>query len=112
MYKAEQYGGYVQLVDRWYASSKTCHDCSWIKKDLTLADRVWQCEQCGAVHERDLNASLNIRDEALRMISDVPAVASSERKIACGAESSGSFGSETFCGEAGTKVSSTRFTTF
>src|SRR6516225_8025357 len=41
IYKAEQYGGYVQMVDRWYASSKTCHHCRWIKEDLTLADRVW-----------------------------------------------------------------------
>jgi putative transposase len=68
LYKAEQYGGYVQFVDQWYPSSKTCHDCGWIKKDLTLADRVWQCEQCGVIHERDFNASLNIRDEALRLI--------------------------------------------
>ena len=77
LYKSEQFGGYVQLVDQWYPSSKTCHCCGWIKKDLTLADRVWQCEQCGTVHERDLNASLNIRDEALRLITDVPVVASS-----------------------------------
>jgi IS605 OrfB family transposase len=37
LYKTEQYGGYVQLVDRWYPSSKTCHECFWVKKDLTLA---------------------------------------------------------------------------
>jgi putative transposase len=77
LYKAEQYGGYVQLVDQWYPSSKTCHDCGWIKNDLTLADRQWQCEHCGVVHDRDCNASLNIRDEALRIVSDVPVVASS-----------------------------------
>jgi putative transposase len=107
IYKTEQYGGYVQLVDRWYPSSKTCHACGWIKEDLTLNDRVWVCEQCGVVHERDFNASLNIRDEALRLITDVPAVASSGQKFACGAESAGSrcVESETSCDEAGTKVS-------
>jgi putative transposase len=107
LYKTEQYGGYVQLVSRWYPSSKTCHNCGWIKEDLTLNDRVWVCEQCGAVNERDFNASLNIRDEALRLVTDVPVVASSERKNACGAGSAGSrrVESETSCDEAGTKVS-------
>jgi len=107
LYKTEQYGGYVQLVDRWYPSSKTCHVCGWVKKDLTLADRAWTCEQCGTLHERDFNASLNIRDEALRMSSAVPVVASSGQKFACGAGSSGSLCGEsaTFCDEAGTKVS-------
>ena len=107
LYKAEQYGGYVQLVDRWYASSKTCHHCEWVKEDLTLADRVWICEQCQAANERDFNAALNIRDEALRLITDVPVVASSGHKFACGAGSAGSLcgESETFCNEAGTKVS-------
>src|SRR5256886_29555 len=104
LYKAEQHGGYVQLLSQWYPSSKTCHECGWIKEDLTLADRVFICEQCGVVLDRDYNASLNIRDEALRLVTDVPAVASSERKFACGAGSSGSEMGETFCCEAGTKV--------
>src|SRR6266849_9358081 len=106
LYKTEQYGGYVQLVSRWYPSSKTCHDCGWIKEDLTLDVREWICEQCGVVHERDLNASLNIRDEALRLVTDVPVVASSGQKFACGAGSAGSrcVERETFCDEAGTKV--------
>jgi putative transposase len=94
MYKSEQYGGYVQLVDRWFASSKTCHTCGWVKEDLTLADRVWTCEQCGAIHERDMNAALNIRAEALRLVTDVPVVASSGQKFACGAGSSGSLSAE------------------
>ncbi len=105
LYKAEQYGGYVQLVDRWYASSKTCSGCSWINDDLTLADRVFICHDCGLVIDRDLNAAINIRKEALRLITDVTVVASSKRKIACGAGSAGSAMSETFCDEAGTKMS-------
>ena len=90
LYKAEQYGGYVQLVSRWYPSSKTCHACGYVKSELTLAERVFTCDECGVTLDRDLNASLNIRDEAIRLVTDVPVVASSERKNACGAESAGS----------------------
>ena len=104
LYKAEQHGGYVQLVSQWYPSSKTCHACGCIKQNLTLADRVFNCEHCGVVLDRDFNASLNIRDEALRLVTDVPAVASSERKFAGGAGSSGSAMGETSCCEAGTNV--------
>ena len=104
LYKAEQYGGYVQLVSQWYPSSKTCHECGWVKDDLTLADRVFICEQCGVVLDRDFNASLNIREEALRLITDVPVVASSGRKFACGVGSSDPETGETFCDEASTKV--------
>ncbi|WP_289642040.1 zinc ribbon domain-containing protein, partial [uncultured Dubosiella sp.] len=46
---------------RWYPSSKMCHCCGSIKKDLKLSDRVFRC-QCGYVENRDLNASLNLRD--------------------------------------------------
>jgi putative transposase len=107
LYKSEQYGGYVQLVNRWYASSKTCSACGWVNDDLTLAERVFICHDCGLVIDRDLNAAINMRKEALRLITDVPAVASSERKIACGAGSAGvvEIQHETFCCEAGTTVS-------
>lgn len=104
LYKAEQYGGYVQLVDRWYPSSKTCSYCEWVNEYLKLSDRVFICEECGVSLDRDRNASLNIRKEALRLISDVPVVASSGHKFAGGAESSGPFEGETFCNEASTKV--------
>ncbi len=107
LYKAEQYGGYVQLADRWYASSKTCSSCGRVKEDVTLADRIFICHDCGIVIDRDENAAINIRNDTLRLVTDVPVVASSERKFACGAGSSGSrcIEGETSCGEAGTKVS-------
>ncbi len=104
LYKSEQYGGSVQLVDRWFPSSKTCHACGWVKEDLTLADRAWTCEQCGTVHDRDLNAAIMVETEAVRLRTDVPVVASSGHKFACGAGSAGSCESETFCCEAGTTV--------
>lgn len=105
-YKAEQYGGYVQLVDRWYPSSKTCSACGWEDTDLTLADRIFQCEWCSTVLDRDFNASLNIRNEAVRLITEVAGVASSSLKFACGASSTGPVcgEGETACREAGTRV--------
>jgi len=52
----------VRIVDRWYPSSKTCHECGKINKLLTLNDREWICTGCGSILDRDLNASLNLRD--------------------------------------------------
>lgn len=104
LYKTEQHGGYVQLVDRWFPSSKTCSACGWVDEDLTLAARVFVCEQCGLVIDRDLNAALNIKKEALRLMTDVPVVASSGHKFACGAGRSGLETGETFCDEASTEV--------
>jgi putative transposase len=104
LYKTEQHGGYMQLVERWYPSSKTCSSCGWVDEDLRLSDRVFVCEACGLSIDRDLNAARNIQAEALRLVTDVPVVASSERKFAGGAGSSGPEMGETFCCEAGTKV--------
>jgi putative transposase len=51
----------LRVVDRFYPSSKLCHCCGSIKKDLKLSDRIYKCE-CGYVEDRDFNASLNLRD--------------------------------------------------
>lgn len=59
----------VVFVDRFYPSSKTCHNCGYINKKLTLKDRQWICPQCGEVIERDYNAALNILDEGKRILS-------------------------------------------
>lgn len=59
--KAKQYGIEVREVDRFYPSSKLCKDCGQIKKDLKLSDRIYHCD-CGYQADRDLNASLNLRD--------------------------------------------------
>ena len=59
----------VVFVDRFYPSSKTCHNCGYINKNLTLKDRQWICPQCGEVIERDYNAALNILDEGLRILA-------------------------------------------
>lgn len=67
-YKAQWYNRKIVFVDRFYPSSKTCHNCGYINKSLTLNDRQWICPQCGEVIERDYNAALNILDEGLRII--------------------------------------------
>jgi len=59
-YKAEWYGRQIIKVDRFYPSSKLCHCCGYKKYDLALSDRYWTCPVCGAYHDRDINASLNL----------------------------------------------------
>ena len=51
----------LRIVDRFYPSSKLCHCCGFIKKDLKLSDRIYKCD-CGYTCDRDFNASLNLRD--------------------------------------------------
>lgn len=51
----------LRVVDKWYPSSKLCHECGCIKKDLKLSDRIYSCD-CGYHADRDYNASLNLRD--------------------------------------------------
>ena len=67
-YKANWYNRKIVFVNRFYPSSKTCHNCGYINKSLTLNDRQWVCPQCGEVIERDYNAALNILDEGLRIM--------------------------------------------
>jgi putative transposase len=67
-YKCVWYGRELVVIDRFYASSKLCNNCGYKNKGLTLKDREWICPDCGINHNRDLNASCNIRDEGLRII--------------------------------------------
>ena len=59
--KCDEYGIELRIADRFYPSSKMCHCCGSIKKDLKLSDRLYKCN-CGYEENRDLNASLNLRD--------------------------------------------------
>lgn len=59
--KCDASGIELRIVDRFYPSSKLCHCCGSIKKDLKLSDRIYKCK-CGYVEDRDFNASLNLRD--------------------------------------------------
>ena len=59
--KCKAYGIELRVVDRFYPSSKLCHNCGCIKSDLKLSDRIYICD-CGYTADRDYNASLNLRD--------------------------------------------------
>ena len=61
----------VVFIDRFYPSSKTCSGCGYKKRDLKLRDRFWICPECGAEHDRDLNAARNILLEGQRMVAAV-----------------------------------------
>jgi putative transposase len=77
-YKAHLHGGRVAVIDRWYPSSKICSGCGHRLALLPLAIRHWACPSCGAQHDRDVNAAINLKKMAVS--STVPA---------CGGEGSG-----------------------
>ena len=68
-YKAELNDKQVIKIDRWYPSSKTCHNCGWVNEGLKLSDRQWVCPHCGEIIDRDINAAKNILSEGIRKIS-------------------------------------------
>ena len=59
-YKTARTGARLHIVDRWYPSSKMCSRCGRVKAKLSLAERVYKCDGCGLVIDRDLNAAVNI----------------------------------------------------
>lgn len=77
-YKAAWRGGQVVLADRWYPSSKLCSGCGHRLEDLALQVRRWTCPGCGAGHDRDVNAAVNLKNMAV-----------SSTVSACGGEGSG-----------------------
>lgn len=66
--KCDENGIELRVVNRWYPSSKICHCCGSIKKDLKLSDRIYRCD-CGYVDDRDFNAALNLRDALIYEIA-------------------------------------------
>ena len=64
-YKAERAGKNILFIGQFEPSSKLCHNCGYIKKDLTLNDREWTCPICGTTLDRDVNAAINIKNIAL-----------------------------------------------
>jgi len=70
-YKALWNDKQVIHIDRFYPSSKACSKCGWVNNNLTLKDRNWTCPECNSVHDRDVNAAINILNEGYRKnISD------------------------------------------
>ena len=66
--KAMMNDKFVIEVDRWFASSKTCHKCGYVYNGLTLGEREWTCPICGEHHDRDLNAAVNILIEGNKIL--------------------------------------------
>ena len=77
-YKAVMRGGQVVVADRFFASSKTCSACGRKVDALPLAVRKWTCSACGVLHDRDVNAAVNLKNMAV-----------SSTVAACGEEGSG-----------------------
>lgn len=69
-YKGEWYGVTLVEVDRFFPSSKTCHKCGHINNELTLDKRQWICPHCGERLDRDINASINIKNEGYRILTE------------------------------------------
>jgi putative transposase len=75
-YRAEDRGHRVVVVDRFYPSSRRCSHCGETKAKLDLSERIFECSNCGISLDRDVNATRNIRDEGLRLLTnDVSTVA-------------------------------------
>jgi putative transposase len=68
-YKCEQDGKIYLEIDRFFPSSKTCNNCLNVVDSLPLDLRQWKCSRCKTKHDRDINASKNIRDEGLRILA-------------------------------------------
>lgn len=64
-YKSKWYGRNIFEIGRFDPSSKMCHTCGFVNKDLKLSDRNWKCIKCGSSHDRDINAARNIKSFAL-----------------------------------------------
>ena len=69
-YKTEIYGKTFRQVNRWFASSKTCSNCGYYYKDLSIDETKWECPQCPAIHDRDINAAKNILKQGLKDFVD------------------------------------------
>lgn len=68
-YKANWNDKVIVKIDRFFPSSKTCNVCNYINQDLTLKDRKWTCKSCNTIHDRDFNASINIKKQGLKILS-------------------------------------------
>jgi putative transposase len=66
-YKTQLYGSKLIIVDRFYPSSKTCSSCGEKKSSLPLSQRVFKCDSCGFESDRDFNAAMNLKQEAVRL---------------------------------------------
>jgi putative transposase len=74
----------VIKVGRYFPSSQLCHCCGFQKKDLKLSDRKWACPKCGTDHIRDINAAVNIKNEARKILAGSQNLKSAENHLGPG----------------------------
>ena len=67
-YKLEDLGKQLIKIDKWFPSSKTCSNCGNVKENLSLSDRVYHCNYCGITINRDYNASMNIKNQGMKLV--------------------------------------------
>ena len=79
-YKCEWYGKTLLRIGQFEPSSKICSVCGSIKHDLKLSDREWTCAGCGTLHDRDVNASINIKKFAIQAQNLIGVIAPSGRR--------------------------------
>jgi putative transposase len=77
-YKSIRYKTNLIIANRYYPSSKLCSICDWKNESLTLKDREWTCKNCGALHDRDINAAQNLK--RLATINALPVASQSVTK--------------------------------
>lgn len=84
-YKLKWIGSELILADTFYPSSKTCSSCGNVKKELSLSERTYYCDECGLVEDRDLNAAINLRNlyNSTSELASLDTVSSTEFE-ACG----------------------------
>ena len=68
-YKSQWYGKTLSVVDRYFSSSQICHCCGHRDGKKTEDIREWTCSECGTIHDRDINAAINILNEGLRLLN-------------------------------------------
>ncbi len=93
-YKADHLGIKIVEADAFYPSSKTCSNCGTIDSDLSLSDRMYQCNDCGHIQDRDLNAAINLKQlaaghsESLNASGDSVSLCQNERRESVNEEDS------------------------
>jgi putative transposase len=70
VYKLAAVGKALVIIDKWFPSSKTCIECGYIHRSLTLSDRIYICPVCGNIIDRDYQAANNIKNEGLRILNE------------------------------------------